>query len=65
MPECLCFIFKCADDYLHSPAAQNRVEPVEEFTYLNNVITPLYTYIRDQCYEIIRALGNTEVRTPT
>ncbi|EXJ85784.1 1,3-beta-glucan synthase component FKS1 [Capronia coronata CBS 617.96] len=53
MPETLCFIFKCADDYLHSPAGQNSVEPVEEFTYLNNVITPLYTYIRDQCYEII------------
>ncbi|KAK4942493.1 1,3-beta-D-glucan synthase [Elasticomyces elasticus] len=53
MPETLCFIFKCADDYLHSPACQARVEPVEEFTYLNNIITPLYTYIRDQCYEII------------
>ncbi|SPO05075.1 probable 1,3-beta-D-glucan synthase subunit [Cephalotrichum gorgonifer] len=53
MPECLCFIFKCADDYLNSPACQNSVEPVEEFTYLNNVITPLYQYIRDQCYEIL------------
>lgn len=52
MPECLCFIFKCADDYLNSPACQNAVEPVEEFTYLNNVITPIYQYIRDQCYEI-------------
>lgn len=53
MPECLCFIFKCADDYLNSPACQNLVEPVEEFTYLNNVITPLYQYIRDQGYEIL------------
>lgn len=52
MPETLCFIFKCADDYLHSPAAQNRVEPVEENTYLNNIITPLYNYCRDQGYEI-------------
>ncbi|KAL2024990.1 hypothetical protein VTK56DRAFT_3689 [Thermocarpiscus australiensis] len=52
MPECLCFIFKCADDYLNSPACQNQVEPVEEFTFLNNVITPLYQYIRDQGYEI-------------
>lgn len=52
MPEALCFIFKCADDYLHSPECQSRVEPVEEFTYLNNVITPLYTYCRDQGYEI-------------
>ncbi|KAL2268460.1 hypothetical protein VTJ83DRAFT_3306 [Remersonia thermophila] len=53
MPECLCFIFKCADDYLNSPACQNMVEPVEEFTFLNNVITPLYQYCRDQGYEII------------
>ncbi|KAI9822337.1 MAG: 1,3-beta-D-glucan synthase [Pycnora praestabilis] len=52
MPEALCFIFKCADDYLHSPECQNRVEPVDEFTYLNNVITPLYQYCRDQGYEI-------------
>lgn len=53
MPELLCFIFKCADDYYHSPACQNRVEPVEEFTYLNDVITPLYSYCRDQGYEIV------------
>ncbi|KAG7293849.1 hypothetical protein NEMBOFW57_003909 [Staphylotrichum longicolle] len=52
MPECLCFIFKCADDYLNSPACQNMVEPVEEFTFLNNIITPLYQYCRDQGYEI-------------
>ena len=52
MPECLCFIFKCAHDYLQSQECQNRVEPVEEFTYLNNVITPLYQYCRDQGYEI-------------
>ncbi|KAK0305545.1 1,3-beta-D-glucan synthase [Friedmanniomyces endolithicus] len=52
MPEVMCFIFKCADDFLHSPTCQNRVEPVEEFTYLTNCITPLYNYCRDQGYEI-------------
>ncbi|KAF2685605.1 glycosyltransferase family 48 protein [Lentithecium fluviatile CBS 122367] len=52
MPECLCFIFKCADDWLNSPAGQVQSEPVEEFTYLNNVITPLYQFCRDQGYEI-------------
>jgi len=52
MPEALCFIFKCAYDYLMSPEAQNRVEPVEEFSYLNDVITPLYQYYRDQGFEI-------------
>lgn len=53
LPECLCFIFKCADDYYNSPECQNRVEPVEEFTYLNEVITPLYQFCRDQGYEIL------------
>ena len=52
MPECVCFIFKCADDFLNSPAGQASTEPVEEFTYLNNVITPLYQFCRDQGYEI-------------
>ena len=52
MPECLCFIYKCALDYLQSPECQNRVEPVEECSYLNTVITPLYQYFRDQGFEI-------------
>jgi 1,3-beta-glucan synthase len=53
MAECLCFIFKCADDYYHSPECQQRVEPVEEGTYLREVVTPLYQYCRDQGYEIV------------
>jgi 1,3-beta-glucan synthase len=53
VPECLCFIFKCADDYYHSPECQQRVEPVEEGTYLRDVITPLYQFCRDQGYEIV------------
>ena len=56
MPECLCFIFKCADDYMNSPAFQSQVEPVEELTFLNNVITPLYQYVRDQGYEILNGV---------
>jgi 1,3-beta-glucan synthase len=52
VPECLCFIFKCCDDYLRSPECQSRYEPLEEGYYLNNVITPLYQYMRDQGYEI-------------
>ncbi|ODA77109.1 hypothetical protein RJ55_07627 [Drechmeria coniospora] len=56
MPECLCFIFKCADDYLNSPACQALVEPVDEFTFLNNIITPLYQYCRDQGYEILNGV---------
>lgn len=51
-PECLCFIFKCADDYFLSPECQSRNEPVEEGDYLNRVVTPIYKFIRNQVYEI-------------
>ncbi|KAF2278395.1 uncharacterized protein EI97DRAFT_372790 [Westerdykella ornata] len=52
MPECLCFIFKCADDYLNSLDPNQPMQPVPEFTYLNDIITPLYQFCRDQGYEI-------------
>ena len=53
VPECLCFIFKCADDYYRSPECQSRVQPVKEGLYLQTVIKPLYLFIRDQGYEIV------------
>ena len=53
VPETLCFIFKCADDYYRSPECQNRVEPVPEGVYLKAVITPLYRFMRDQGYEVV------------
>jgi 1,3-beta-glucan synthase len=52
VPECLCFIFKCADDYYRSPECQNRVEAVPEGLYLRAVVKPLYRFIRDQGYEV-------------
>lgn len=52
-PECLCFIFKCADDYYRSPECQNRMEPVPEGLYLRSVIKPLYRFLRDQGYEVV------------
>ena len=51
-PECLCYIYKTAMDYLQSPLCQQRQEPVPEGDYLNRVITPLYRFIRSQVYEI-------------
>ncbi|KAF7550323.1 hypothetical protein G7Z17_g5807 [Cylindrodendrum hubeiense] len=51
MPECLCFIFKCADDYYKS-LPQEVGDAMEEFSFLDNVITPLYQFLRDQGYEI-------------
>ncbi|KAL1948262.1 hypothetical protein VTO73DRAFT_12337 [Trametes versicolor] len=53
VPECLCFIFKCADDYYRSPECQSRVDPVPEGLYLHAVVKPLYRFIRDQGYEVV------------
>jgi 1,3-beta-glucan synthase len=53
VPQCLCFIFKCADDYYRSPERQNRVQPVKEGLYLHTVIKSLYRFIRDQGYEVV------------
>ncbi|KAI5478453.1 1,3-beta-glucan synthase, glycosyltransferase family 48 protein [Pseudohyphozyma bogoriensis] len=53
VPECLCFIFKSADDYYRSPECQNRMEPVPEGLYLRAVVRPLCRFIRDQGYESI------------
>lgn len=53
VPECLCFIFKCADDYYRSPECQNRIDPVPEGLYLRTVVKPLYRFIRDQGYEVV------------
>lgn len=51
--ECLCFLYKCALDYLDSPLCQQRTEPAPEGEYLNFVITPLYRFLRNQVYEIV------------
>ncbi|KAF8935959.1 1,3-beta-D-glucan synthase [Dissophora ornata] len=52
LPECLCFIFKCAEDFYLSPECQQMVNAVPEGLYLRNVISPLYRFIRDQGYEV-------------
>ncbi|KAG8936786.1 1,3-beta-D-glucan synthase [Tulasnella sp. 418] len=51
-PECLCFLFKCADDYYRSPECQNRPDSAPEGLYLRSVVKPLYRFIRDQGYEL-------------
>lgn len=47
MPECLCFIFKCCNDYYFSES-KFSVKPSKSF--LEHVITPIYNFYRDQCY---------------
>lgn len=53
-PECLCFIFKCALDYDTATecAASGRAarKTMPEFTFLNDVITPLYNFLKLQVY---------------
>lgn len=61
MPECICFVYRCAHDYMYSEEAANTVLP--EFYFLDNVITPIYNYIRDQQFEtvdgqFVRKLGS-------
>jgi 1,3-beta-glucan synthase len=53
VPECMCFIFKCADDYYRSPECQSRMDPVPEGLFLHTVIKPLYRFMRDQGYEVV------------
>ncbi|SCV02431.1 LAME_0H00386g1_1 [Lachancea meyersii CBS 8951] len=50
-PECLCFIFKCALD--HDSNIEDDCEKTRpEYTYLNEVITPLYHFLRSQVYDV-------------
>lgn len=53
VPECLCFIFKCADDYYRSPECQERLDPVPEGLFLRAVVRPLYRFLRDQIFEVV------------
>lgn len=48
-PECLCFIFKCALDY-DIKISDNSDIGKPEFSYLNEIVTPLYCFLKDQVY---------------
>ncbi|CAC00551.1 1,3-beta-glucan synthase component bgs3 [Schizosaccharomyces pombe] len=52
MPECLCFIYKVAYDYLISPSFKEQKNPAPKDYFLDNCITPLYNLMHDQQYEI-------------
>lgn len=49
MPECLCFIFKCCNDYYYN---LDETLPIQNATksFLDHAITPLYNYCFDQGY---------------
>ncbi|KAG8730816.1 1,3-beta-D-glucan synthase [Ceratobasidium sp. 423] len=48
VPGCLCFIFRCANGFYHSPECQNRQDPVPEGLFLRSVVRPLYRFICNQ-----------------
>lgn len=58
IPECLCFIFNCCLDYL-SVLEQGR-RTTRKTLFLDSVITPIYSVLRNQCFE---KEGNSTVRT--
>lgn len=58
MPECICFIFKCALDYY---LADSEKSPMAEFSFLNQTINPFYNFIRDQQLDRV---GDNFVRKP-
>ena len=53
MPECICFIYQCAWDYFESVVETSDLQQAHQFTFLNNIITPLYSYVRDQQYKLV------------
>ncbi|KAI9484674.1 1,3-beta-glucan synthase component-domain-containing protein [Zychaea mexicana] len=63
-PETLCFLYKLASDYYAAATASSEnddnnnnnnsaIPDVEEGDFLDNVITPLYNFFRDEIYENI------------
>lgn len=52
MPECLCFIFKCCNDYYYSLDAHAPITNVSK-SFLDHAITPIYNFYRNQSYEKI------------
>lgn len=49
LPECLCFIYKCAYDYFLS---DNCEALIPEYSFLNNVITPIYNFLKNQMFKV-------------
>lgn len=52
MPECICFIFKCCNDYYFSIDPDVPVERVT-VSFLDHIITPLYNFYCDQLYSLV------------
>ncbi|GMM28013.1 hypothetical protein DAMA08_007290 [Martiniozyma asiatica (nom. inval.)] len=53
VPEFLCFVFKCASDYLTFFRFEDNMKNFPQNDFLNRIITPLYEFYRDQQYKLI------------
>lgn len=51
MPECLCFIFKCCNDFYYSIHEAWEYEK-PQLNFLDQVITPIYNAVRQQRYNV-------------
>lgn len=58
LPECICFIFKCCNDYFYSIDFHEPTFQATEKPFLEHVIDPLYKFYFEQSFESI----NGEVR---
>ncbi|KAG0174538.1 1,3-beta-D-glucan synthase [Apophysomyces sp. BC1015] len=52
MPEALCFLYKMANDHIRQRAGDEH-DAAQEGAFLDEIVTPIYQFIRDQTYEII------------
>ncbi|WBW73649.1 primary septum and spore wall linear 1,3-beta-glucan synthase catalytic subunit Bgs1 [Schizosaccharomyces osmophilus] len=53
MPECLCFIYKCAYDYYISSEARDLDSALPKEYFLDSVITPVYRFFHAQLFEVL------------
>ena len=51
MPECLCFLYKCCNDYYYSLDVDIPIRNITP-SFLDHAITPLYKFYRDQSYHL-------------
>lgn len=61
-PECLCFIFKCALDWEYYISDNNIAIETDEFTFLTDIIDPIYNFLRDQVFKQGKNTENNQIK---
>lgn len=60
LPECICFIYKCALDYLHDEGGKEGKKGIQT-SFLEQVITPIYAYMATQIAKRLRGKDHPDV----